>query len=233
MDYMAGRGFARNEIAWCDKITSYSVRRQFMSALTAVIPLIEETPRGPSIAGTRITIYSIMDYLKPGLSRNYIKASFRISDEELDAVIKYIEQNKERVERDYKRILRRSEERQERYRKIQLERLPFPPDLPLKERKKLIVEKIRKMKETGGFYGAAEPDENGSAPQEKATRQLDDHEICMAAYLALDYLENGEREKLPQLLSITPEDLEKVYQYIAEHKEEMERDTDLIRSGLN
>ncbi|MCI0391188.1 MAG: hypothetical protein MOB07_20805 [Acidobacteria bacterium] len=203
-----------------------------MSTMTTVIPLIEETARGPSIAGTRITIYSVMDCLKLGLSRNYAKASFRISDEELDAVIEYIEQHKEQVERDYERILRRSEELQERYRKIQLERSPFPPDLPLKERKKLMVEKIRKMKETGGFYSAAALAEKGSAPQEAAPRQLDDHEICMAAYLALDYLENDEWEKLPQALSVIPEDLEKVYQYIAEHKEEMERDKELIRRGL-
>jgi uncharacterized protein (DUF433 family) len=204
-----------------------------MSTLTTVIPLIEETPRGPSIAGTRITIYSIMDYLKLGLSRNYIKAAFRISDEEIDAVIEYIEQHKEQVNRDYERILRRSEELQERYRKIQLERSPFPPDLPLEERKKLMVEKIRKMKETGGYYGAAALAQNGSTLREEAMRRLDANEICMAAYLALDYLENDEWEKLPQALSITPEDLEKVYQYIAEHKEEMERDKELIRRGLN
>jgi len=204
-----------------------------MSAMTAVTPLIEETPRGPSIAGTRITIYTVMDCLKLGLSRNYAKASFRISDEELDTVIEYIEQHKEQVERDYERILRRSEELQERYRKIQLERSPFPPDLPLEERKKLMVEKIRKMNETGGFYGAAVLVENGSTPQEEAPRRLDAHEICMAAYLALDYLENDERGKLPKALDVTPEDLEKIYQYIAEHKEEMERDKELIRRGLN
>ncbi|MGH9850540.1 MAG: DUF433 domain-containing protein [Blastocatellia bacterium] len=204
-----------------------------MSTMTAVIPLIEETPRGPSIAGTRITVYSVMDCLKLGLSRNYTKASFRISDEELDAIIEYIEQHKEQVERDYERILRRSEELQERYRKIQLERSPFPPDLPLEERKKLMIEKIRMMNETGGFYGASALAGNGSAPREEAPRRLDAHEICTVAYLALDYLENDEWEKLPQAPSIAPDDLEKVHQYIVEHKEEMERDKELIRRGLN
>ncbi len=204
-----------------------------MSTMTAARPLIEETPRGPSIAGRRITIYSVMDCLKRGLSRNYTKASFRISDEELDAVIAYIEQHKEQVERDYARILQRSAELEQRYRKIQIERSPFPPDMPSEERKKLLIEKIRKMNETGGFYGAPVFAENGSTPREETPHRLDEYEICLAAYLALDYVENGAREKLPKVLSATPEDLEKVYQYIAEHREEMERDTERIRQGLN
>ncbi|MGH9840751.1 MAG: hypothetical protein ACREEM_18390 [Blastocatellia bacterium] len=204
-----------------------------MSTMTAVMPLIEETPRGPSIMGTRITIYSVMDCLKLGLSRNYTKASFRISDEELDAVIEYIEQHKEQTEGNYARILQREAEARARSEQIRRERSPFPPDMPLEERKKLMREKIRKMKETGDFYGASAFADNGSTPREKAPRPLDAHEICMMAYVALDYLEKDSREKLPTLLSVTPEDLEKVYQYIAEHKEEMELDTELIRRGLN
>ena len=35
-----------------------------MSAITTTNSLIVETPRGPSIAGTRITVYSVMDYIE-------------------------------------------------------------------------------------------------------------------------------------------------------------------------
>jgi uncharacterized protein (DUF433 family) len=204
-----------------------------MSTTTAVTPLVVETPRGPSIAGTRITIYSLMDYLKLGLSRNYTKASFRISDEELDAAIEYIEQHREQVERNYARILQREAEARARSEQIMRERSPFPPDMPLEERKKLMLEKIRTMKETGNFPGASTFAKNGSTPREKAPRRLDAYEICMMAYLALEYIENGSREKLPTVLSIAPDELEKVYRYIDEHREEMERDKELTRHDVN
>ncbi|HZF40352.1 MAG TPA: hypothetical protein VE715_16120 [Blastocatellia bacterium] len=40
--------------------------------------LIVETPRGPSLVGTRITVYSVMDYIKEGWSRLYIITKSRI-----------------------------------------------------------------------------------------------------------------------------------------------------------
>jgi uncharacterized protein (DUF433 family) len=94
--------------------------------MTAVTPLIEETLRGPSIAGTRITVYSVMEYLKGDWDRDFVKRVMVITDEQLDAVLEYIAQHKEEVERDYQRILRRSEELRAHYKKIQMERSPFP-----------------------------------------------------------------------------------------------------------
>ena len=117
-----------------------------MSALTAVIPLIEETPRGPSIAGTRITIYSVMDYLRGDWDRDFVKRVMAITDEQLDAVLEYIAQHKEEVERNYQRILRRSEELRARYKKLQMERSPFPPDMPEEEKRALMRQRIAEMK---------------------------------------------------------------------------------------
>ena len=117
-----------------------------MSALTAVIPLIEETPRGPSIAGTRITIYSVMDYLRGDWDRDFVKRVMAITDEQLDAVLEYIAQHKEEVERNYQRILRRSEELRARYKKLQMERSPFPPDMPEEEKRELMRQRIAEMK---------------------------------------------------------------------------------------
>jgi uncharacterized protein (DUF433 family) len=115
--------------------------------MTAVTPLIEKTPRGPSIAGTRITVYSVMDYIKNNRSKEYILEMLpMITAEQLDAVYDYIEQHREEVERDYARILRRSEELQERYKKVQLERSPFPPDMPDEEKRKLMLQRIAEMK---------------------------------------------------------------------------------------
>lgn len=109
--------------------------------------LIEETPRGPSIAGTRITVYSIMDYIKNNRSKEYILEMMPlITAEQLDAVYEYIEQHREAVEAEYEQILRRSAEWQEEARKVWLARAPYPPDLPEEERLKLMRQRIVEMK---------------------------------------------------------------------------------------
>lgn len=117
-----------------------------MSTMTAVMPLIEATPRGPSIAGTRITIYSVMDYLQGDWDRDFVKRVMVITDEQLDAVLEYIAQHKEEVASDYERILRRSEELRAHYKKMQTERSPFPPDMPEEEKRALMQQRIAEMK---------------------------------------------------------------------------------------
>ena len=113
---------------------------------TTTNSLIIETPRGPSIAGTRITVYSVMDYLKGNWSRNFIRQIMCITDEQLEAVIAYVEQHQEEVERDYATILRRSEELRARYEEQNRARSPFPPDMPWEEQRKLMLQKLEQMK---------------------------------------------------------------------------------------
>ena len=105
-----------------------------MSTASTKTPLIVETTRGPCIAGTRITVFSVMDYLKGERSRDFIKHVMGISDEQLDAVLKYIALHKEAVEQEYAAIVHRSEERRARYEKMFCERSPFPPHMSLEER---------------------------------------------------------------------------------------------------
>jgi len=117
-----------------------------MSTNTTTSPLIVELPRGPSIAGTRITVYSVMDYIKANRSKEEIIESMTISLEQLDAVYEYIEQHREEVERDYAEILRRSEELRERYDKVFWERTPFPPDMPPEELKAALIQRLEEKK---------------------------------------------------------------------------------------
>ena len=51
-----------------------------------------------------------------------------------NAAIVYIAQHKEKIERDYAEIVRRSEARQAYYEQMYRERSRFPPDMPLEER---------------------------------------------------------------------------------------------------
>lgn len=117
-----------------------------MNAEATKTSLIVETPRGPSLVGTRITVYSVMDYIKGGRSRAYIRQIMNLTNEQFDAVYEYIEQHKEEVERDYARIVARSEELRAYYEEQNRHRHPFPPDMPREEKQKLVRQKLEQMK---------------------------------------------------------------------------------------
>jgi len=63
--------------------------------------------RGPEIAGTRITVYDVMDYYKDGWHRDRIAVLFRLSSRDIQAAIDYIEAHNEEVEAEYQKILDR------------------------------------------------------------------------------------------------------------------------------
>ena len=68
---------------------------------------ISNRGRGPEIAGTRITVYDVMDYLKEGWHRDRIAGLFRLSSRDIQAAIDYIAEHGTEVEADYQRILER------------------------------------------------------------------------------------------------------------------------------
>ena len=70
--------------------------------------VIIDRGRGPEIAGTRITVFDIVDYLDEGWHPTAIASFFRISSREVDAAIRYIEEHQVDVRAEYERILSRS-----------------------------------------------------------------------------------------------------------------------------
>jgi uncharacterized protein (DUF433 family) len=63
--------------------------------------------RGPEIAGTRITVYDVWDYLKEGCHHTDIAMMLRISSAQVQAAIQYIEQHKSEVLAEYQKMLGR------------------------------------------------------------------------------------------------------------------------------
>lgn len=63
--------------------------------------------RGPEIAGTRITVYDVLDYLQEGWRYDQIAGLFRLLPDEVQAAIQYIEDHKDEVMAAYERILAR------------------------------------------------------------------------------------------------------------------------------
>jgi len=72
--------------------------------------IIIRTERGLSIAGTRITLYDVIYYLKVEYPRKYIRDAFILTDKQIDGALDYIETHQEAVEEEYQAVLRQSEE---------------------------------------------------------------------------------------------------------------------------
>jgi uncharacterized protein (DUF433 family) len=63
--------------------------------------------RGPEIAGTRITVFDVLDYRKHGWHRDRIATFFRLSSAQIQAAFDYIDAHTDEVLADYQRILDR------------------------------------------------------------------------------------------------------------------------------
>ncbi len=61
--------------------------------------------RGPEIAGTRITIYDVLDYYKSGLHRDMIADTLELSSEQVEVAIRYIEGHRTEVMVEYGEML--------------------------------------------------------------------------------------------------------------------------------
>jgi uncharacterized protein (DUF433 family) len=68
---------------------------------------IIERGRGPEIAGTRITVYDILDYYESGWHRDLIADQFNLSSRQVEVAIRYIEDHRDEVMAAYQKIMER------------------------------------------------------------------------------------------------------------------------------
>jgi uncharacterized protein (DUF433 family) len=68
---------------------------------------IIERGRGPEIAGTRITVYDILQYVRAGWHHTAIAATLRLSSAEVLEAIRYIDEHEEAVNAQYEKNLAR------------------------------------------------------------------------------------------------------------------------------
>lgn len=94
-------------------------------------PTVVRTSRGLSIAGTRITLYAVMDYIKAGWPAQRIQEWLNLSEEQIGGAIRYIEEHREEVETEYEQVLREAEENRRYWEERNRERFaqiaPLPP----------------------------------------------------------------------------------------------------------
>jgi uncharacterized protein (DUF433 family) len=63
--------------------------------------------RGPEIAGSRITVFDILDYLKTGWPTGEIARLFHLTTAQVDVAVRYIEEHRGEVMADYEEMLAR------------------------------------------------------------------------------------------------------------------------------
>jgi uncharacterized protein (DUF433 family) len=96
---------------------------------------IIRTERGLTIAGTRITLYDVMDYLVSQYPPKFIQGLFELTEEHLNAALSYIEAHRPEVEAEYQQVIEETEELRQYYEEQNRERvaristLPPPPGL--------------------------------------------------------------------------------------------------------
>jgi uncharacterized protein (DUF433 family) len=68
---------------------------------------IVERGNGPTIEGTRVTVYRVYDYYQDGIPSLLIAGKLRLSTPQVDAAIAYIDSHRAEVEAEYAKILER------------------------------------------------------------------------------------------------------------------------------
>jgi len=114
---------------------------------TATNPaIIVRTSRGLTIAGTRITLYTIMDYLKDEWPPHLIQDWFNLTDQQIQGVLDYIEAHQEEVEAEYQQVLAEADEIKQYWEERNRERFAKIANLPPPHGKEAAWAKLQEMK---------------------------------------------------------------------------------------
>lgn len=107
---------------------------------------IIRTERGLTIAGTRITLYDVMDHLAAGWTPKLILNWLPLTEEQLNAALSYIDANRTEVEAEYQAVLQATQEMREYWEDKNRERLAQIAKLPPKPGQEEIYAKLQAWK---------------------------------------------------------------------------------------
>lgn len=83
-----------------------------MTSASSQSSTIIRTEGGLIIAGTRITLYDVMDYLVTGYPSKLIQEKLCLSDAQLNMALSYIDTHRAEVETEYQEVLQLAEDNQ-------------------------------------------------------------------------------------------------------------------------
>jgi len=105
-------------------------------------PTVVRTSRGLSINGTRITLYSIMDYVTAGWPPKLIRDRLNLTDRQIADVMEYIAAHRAEVEAEYRQVLEDAAEERRFWEAQNQERFARAAALPPKPEQAAIRAKI-------------------------------------------------------------------------------------------
>jgi uncharacterized protein (DUF433 family) len=117
-----------------------------MAAVSTSTPTVIHTERGLTIAGTRITLYDVMDYVTADWPPKLIRDRLNLTDQQIADVMNYIAAHRAEVEAEYQEILREAQAIRQYWEDRNRERLAQIAALPLKPGQEAIREKLRTWK---------------------------------------------------------------------------------------
>lgn len=95
---------------------------------------VVRTSRGLSIAGTRITLYALLDYLHADWPPKLVQDWFNLTDRQMTDILAYLSAHRDEVEAEYQQVLNQANvnrqywETQNHERQIQPSLLPGSPE---------------------------------------------------------------------------------------------------------
>lgn len=104
---------------------------------------IVRTERGLTIAGTRITLYDVMDYVTAQYPSKFIQGLFDLTEEQMNAALTYIETHYAEVEAEYQQVLQDAEELRQYYEEQNRDRVAQSAAKPPKPGTEAAWEKLR------------------------------------------------------------------------------------------
>jgi uncharacterized protein (DUF433 family) len=75
-----------------------------------ITPKIINRGRGPELAGTRITVYDILEYARAGWSKMRIAVTLGLDTRSVEVALDYIKAHEEEVNAEYQKIMARIED---------------------------------------------------------------------------------------------------------------------------
>lgn len=109
--------------------------------------LIIRSDRGLTIAGTRITLYDVMDYLTAGYPAKLIREKLCLTDERINAALSYIETHQAEVEAEYQQVLQIAAENQQYWEERNRQHFARIAAIPSKPGQEAICAKLQAWKD--------------------------------------------------------------------------------------
>jgi uncharacterized protein (DUF433 family) len=108
---------------------------------------ITRTERGLMIAGTRITLYDVMDYLAAEYPAKLIREKLCLTDKQIDAALAYIKAHQAEVEAEYQEVLRIAEDNRQYWKERNREHFARIAAIPPKSGQETLRAKLQAWKD--------------------------------------------------------------------------------------